>query len=62
MTEYLTPIFPVKALYSQTSTNGHLSTMATSQQWTLFLADSPYIHSCLNLSSTATFFCRQAGR
>ena len=27
-----------------------------------FLADSPYIHSCLNLSTVATFFCPQGGR
>ena len=35
-------------MYSRTSTNNHLSTMAT------FLMDSPYIDSCLNLSTTAT--------
>ena len=40
----------VKYLYSQTPSNGHLSTTAT------FLANSPYIDSCLNLSTTATFF------
>ena len=34
--------------YSQTSSNGHLSTMAT------LLADSPCIDSCLNLTTTAT--------
>ena len=34
--------------YSQTFTNYHLSTMA------IVLADSPYIHSCFNLSTTAT--------
>ena len=27
----------------------------------LLLADSPYIGSCLNLSTTATFFCPQGG-
>ena len=43
--------------YSWTSTNGHLSTMAI-----FFLADSPSIHSCLNLSTVATFFCPQGGR
>ena len=34
-----------------------------SPQWPrrLFLADSPYIHSCLNLSTTATFFCPLGG-
>ena len=37
--------------YSLISTNGHLSTMAT------FFPDSPYIDSCFNLSTTATFFC-----
>ena len=26
-----------------------------------FLADSPYIHSCFNLSTVATFFCSQGG-
>ena len=41
---------------NQTSTNGHVSTTAT------FLADSPYIDSCLNLSTMATFFCPQSGR
>ena len=35
---------------------------ATSMQWTLFLVDSPYIDSCLNLSKMATFFCPQGGR
>ena len=34
------------SLYSQTSTNGHLATMAT------FLADSPHSDSCLKLSTT----------
>ena len=42
--------------YSRISTNGYLSTAAT------FLADSPYIDSCLNLSTTGTFFCPQGGR
>ena len=27
-----------------------------------FLADRPYINSCLNLSTMATFFCRQSVR
>ena len=35
-------------MYSWTSTNGYLSTTA------IFLADSPYVYSCLNLSTTAT--------
>ena len=39
---------------SRTSRNGHLSTTATSLERTYFLADSPYIHSCFNLSTTAT--------
>ena len=42
--------------------NGHLSTTATPLQRPVFLADSPYIHSCLNLSTMATFFCPQRGR
>ena len=42
--------------YSRTFTNGHLSTKAT------FFADTPYIDSCLNLSTTATLFCPQGGR
>ena len=42
-------------LYSRTSTNGYLSTRAT------ILADSPYIDSCLNLSTKATFICPQGG-
>ena len=41
--------------YSQTSTNCHLSTTVA------FLADSPYIHSCLNLFTTSTFSCLQDG-
>ena len=57
--------------------NGHLSTLVTSLQRpplqrsplynshlftkATFLADSPYIDSCLNLSTTATFFCPQSG-
>ena len=36
--------------------NGHISITA------IFLADSPYIHSCFNLSTMATFFCSQGGR
>ena len=42
--------------YSQTSTYGHLSTMAASPQWQLIfvLADSPYNASYLNLSIMAT--------
>ena len=35
------------------------SVMATSLQLPLFLEDSPYIHSCFNLSTMATFFCPQ---
>ena len=35
---------------------------ATSLQRPLFLVDSPYIDSCLNLYKTATFFCSQGGR
>ena len=47
--------------YSRTSTNGHLSTTATSLQRPLFFvpADSPYITSCLNLSTMATSLQRQ---
>ena len=44
------------SMYSRISTNGHLSTPA------IFLANSPYIHFCFNLSTTATFFCPQGGR
>ena len=33
----------------------------TSIQRPLFLADSPYFYSCLNLSTTASFFCPQGG-
>ena len=43
-------------LCSRVSTNGYLSTMA------IFLADSPYIDSCFNLSTMVTFFCPQGGR
>ena len=39
--------------------NGHLATTATSLQQPLFLADSPYIDFCFNLSPTATLFCPQ---
>ena len=35
---------------------------ATSLQRPLFLADSPYVDSCLRLSTTATFFFPQGGR
>ena len=28
----------------------------------IFLADSPYIDSCFNLSTMVTFFCPQGGR
>ena len=31
--------------------------MVTSLQRPLFLADSPYLDFCLNLSTTVTFFC-----
>ena len=43
-------------IHHQSATNayGHLSTMATSLQWPLFLADSQYIDSYVNLSTTAT--------
>ena len=37
--------------------------MATSlQRPFFFLEDSPYIHSCFNLSTMATFFCPQGER
>ena len=39
---------------SQISTKGHLSATATSLQKPFFLADSPYIHSFFNPSTTAT--------
>ena len=42
--------------YSRTCTNGYLSSTAT------FVADSPYIDSCLNLSTAATFSCLLGGR
>ena len=41
--------------YSRISTNGHLATTV------IFLADNPYIDSCLNLSITATFVYPQSG-
>ena len=44
--------------YSLTSTNGH----SLQRPFFFFLADSPSIHSCLNLSTVATFFCPQGGR
>ena len=43
--------------YSQTSSNGHLSTKATSLQRPLFLADSLYIDSFVDLSTMATIVC-----
>ena len=46
----------VKNNYRRTSAKGHLSTTAT------FLADSPYIDSYLNFSTTATLFCPHGGR
>ena len=39
--------------------NSHLSTTATSLQQPNFLVDSPYVDSCLNLSTMAIFFCPQ---
>ena len=45
--------------YSGTSTYGHLSTTATFFLRPLVLADSPYIGSSLNLSTTATSLCPQ---
>ena len=39
-----------------------LPLMASSLHYGSFLADSPYIHSCFNLSTKATFFCPQGGR
>ena len=47
--------------YRRPSTNGHLFTTATSLQRSLFFvpADSPYITSCLNVSTTATSLQRQ---
>ena len=49
-------------IYSRTCTNDHLSKTTNSLQWPLFWgADSPYIDSCLNLSTTATFCCPQSG-
>ena len=45
--------------YSGTSTYGLLSTTATFFLRPLFLADSPYIGSSLNLSTTATSLCPQ---
>ena len=41
------------SVYSRTSTHRNLSTTATSLRRPLFLADSPYIDSCLNLSMKA---------
>ena len=55
--------FTTIGIYSRNSTNGRLSTTAI-----IFLADSPYIDSCLNLSTTvhlsimATFSCPQGDR
>ena len=47
--------------FDSTSNNGHLSTMATSLQRPLYFvpADSPYIDSYLNLSTTPTSPRRQ---
>jgi len=45
----------------QTSTNGHLSTMATSLQRPFFLADSQTLTLVLNLSTTTTIFCPKRG-
>ena len=39
-------IFMLEEEHSQTSSNGHLSTMATSLQQPFFFVDSPYIDSC----------------
>ena len=54
--------------YSRVSTNGHLSTTATSLQWPCFFGGQS-IHQLLyqtlyngHLSTIATFFCPQGGR
>ena len=39
-------IFMLEEEHSQTSSNGHLSTMATSLQQPFFFVDGPYIDSC----------------
>ena len=44
------------------SITGEPPLMATSLQWPFFLADSPYIDSCFNLSTMATFLCPQSGQ
>ena len=44
----------------QSSYRVELPLKATSLQLPFFLADSPYINSCFNLSTTATFFGPQA--
>ena len=44
-----------EANYSRTSINSHVSTMPT------ICGGSPYIESCLNLSTMATIFCPQGG-
>ena len=39
-----------------------LAPLDTSPQQPPFLADSPYIDSCVNLFTTATFLCPQGDR
>ena len=51
-------IFMLEEEYSQTSSNSHLSTTATSLQWPFFFAHSPYILTLV----MATFCCPQCGR
>ena len=49
-------------IYSLISTNGHLSKMATSLQRPLVLpqwTNNPFIDSCVNLFTMATFFYPQ---
>ena len=48
-----TLIYGKRMHYSPTSSNGHLHNVHLSTAAT-FLADSPYIDSCFNLSTTAT--------
>ena len=45
----------VQGICRRISSNDHLSPTAT------FLADSPYIDSCFNLSTTVTLSCPQGG-
>ena len=56
-------IFMLEEEYSQTSSNGHLSTMATSPQWPPLYNGHFFLQTVHTLTLVmATFCCPQCGR